>query len=82
MENLSNLSVLLNILFNGMITVFLVLFLVYLIGKIIIYFVDSSPIASSKNNINNDSDIKNIINQKIKDIAGKDAEIISYRKLD
>lgn len=82
MENLSNLSVLLNILFNGMITVFLVLFLVYLIGKTIIYFVDSSPIASSKNNINNDSDIKNIINQKIKDIAGKDAEIISYRKLD
>ena len=82
MENLSNLSVLLNILFNGMITVFLVLFLVYLIGKIIIYFVDSSLIASSKNNINNDSDIKNIIHQKIKDIAGKDAEIISYRKLD
>tara|TARA_B100000424_G_C22728344_1_gene395097 strand:+ start:347 stop:595 length:249 start_codon:yes stop_codon:yes gene_type:complete len=82
MENLSNLSVLLNILFNGMVTVFLVLFLVYLIGKIIIYFVDSSPIASSKNNINNDSDIKNIIHQKIKDIAGKDAEIISYRKLD
>ena len=63
-------------------TVFLVLFLVYLIGKIIIYFVDSSSIASSKNNINNDSDIKNIIHQKIKDIAGKDAEIISYRKLD
>ena len=82
MENLSNLSVLLNILFNGMVTVFLVLFLVYLIGKIIIYFVDLSPIASSKNNINNDSDIKNIIHQKIKDIAGKDAEIISYRKLD
>ena len=82
MENLSNLSVLLNILFNGMVTVFLVLFLVYLIGKIIIYFVDKSPIASSKNNINNDSDIKNIIHQKIKDIAGKDAEIISYRKLD
>ena len=82
MENLSNLSVLLNILFNGMMTVFLVLFLVYLIGKIIIYFVDSSSIASSKNNIKNDSDIKNIINQKIKDIAGKDAEIISYRKLD
>ena len=82
MENLSNLSVLLNILFNGMMTVFLVLFLVYLIGKIIIYFVDLSPIASSKNNINNDSDIKNIIHQKIKDIAGKDAEIISYRKLD
>ena len=82
MENLSNLSVLLNILFNGMMTVFLVLFLVYLIGKTIIYFVDSSPIASSKDNINNDSDIKNIINQKIKDIAGKDAEIISYRKLD
>tara|TARA_B100002052_G_C15668448_1_gene500657 strand:- start:158 stop:406 length:249 start_codon:yes stop_codon:yes gene_type:complete len=82
MENLSNLSVLLNILFNGMVTVFLVLFLVYLIGKIIIYFVDSSSIASSKNNIKNDSDIKNIIHQKIKDIAGKDAEIISYRKLD
>ena len=76
MENISNLSVLFNILFNGMITVFIVLFLVYIIGKVIIYFFDSD--ASTNND---DSDLKESMSQKIKDIAGGEAKIISFRKL-
>lgn len=77
MENISNLSVLFNILFNGMVTVFIVLFLVYIIGKVIIYFFDSD--ASTNND---DSDLKESMSQKIKDIAGGEAKIISFRKLD
>ena len=77
MENISNISVLFNILFNGMITVFIVLFLVYIIGKVIIYFFDSD--ASTNND---DSDLKESVSQKIKDIAGGEAKIISFRKLD
>ena len=77
MENISNISVLFNILFNGMITVFIVLFLVYIIGKVIIYFFDSD--ASTNND---DSDLKESVSQKIKDIAGEEAKIISFRKLD
>jgi len=77
MENISNLSVLFNILFNGMVTVFIVLFLVYIIGKVIIYFFDSD--ASTNND---DSDLKESVSQKIKDIAGGEAKIISFRKLD
>ena len=77
MENISNLSVLFNILFNGMVTVFIVLFLVYIIGKVIIYFFDSD---ASTNNDN--SDLKESMSQKIKDIAGGEAKIISFRKLD
>tara|TARA_Y100000996_G_scaffold39374_1_gene27320 strand:- start:23 stop:265 length:243 start_codon:yes stop_codon:yes gene_type:complete len=80
MENISNLSILFNILINGMITVFLVLFLVYLIGRAIIYFFDS--VNDNNVDINNDSEIQNTISKKIKDIAGDNAEIISYRKLD
>ena len=76
MENISNLSVLFNILFNGMVTVFIVLFLVYIIGKVIIYFFDSD--ASTNND---DSDLKESMSQKIKDIAGGEAKIISFRKL-
>ena len=80
MENISNLSILFNILINGMITVFLVLFLVYFIGRSIIYFFDS--VNDNNVDINNNSEIENKISKKIKDIAGDNAEIISYRKLD
>ena len=80
MENISNLSILFNILINGMMTVFLVLFLVYLIGRVIIYLFDS--VNDNNVDINNDSEIQNTISKKIKDIAGDNAEIISYRKLD
>lgn len=75
MENISNLSVLFNILFNGMITVFIVLSLVFFLGKAIIYFFDS-------NSDDNELDIEGEINQEIKKMEGVDAKVVSYRKLD
>ena len=75
MENISNISVLFNILINGMATVFLVLFLVFILGKIIIYFFDSDS-------VDNELDIKGEINKEIKKIEGIDAKVVSYRKLD
>ncbi len=75
MENISNLSVLFNILLNGMITVFIVLSLVFFLGKAIIYFFDS-------NSDDNELDIEGEINQEIKKMEGVDAKVISYRKLD
>ena len=75
MENISNLSVLFNILLNGMITVFIVLSLVFFLGKAIIYFFDS-------NSDDNELDIESEINQEIKKMEGVDAKVVSYRKLD
>ena len=75
MENVSNLSVLFNILLNGMITVFIVLSLVFFLGKAIIYFFDS-------NSDDNELDIEGEINQEIKKMEGVDAKVVSYRKLD
>jgi len=75
MENISNLSVLFNILLNGMITVFIVLSLVFFLGKAIIYFFDS-------NSDDNELDIEGEINQEIKKTEGVDAKVVSYRKLD
>ena len=75
MENISNLSVLFNILLNGMITVFIVLSLVFFLGKAIIYFFDS-------NSDVNELDIEGEINQEIKKMEGVDAKVVSYRKLD
>ena len=75
MEEISNTSILLNLLINGMITVFFVLFLVYSLGKLIIYFFDSETVRE-------DSELVDIINKKVKDIAGDNAEVVSFRKLD
>ena len=75
MENISNLSVLFNILLNGMITVFIVLSLVFFLGKAIIYFFDS-------NSDDNELDIEGKINKEIKKMEGVDAKVVSYRKLD
>ena len=75
MENISNLSVLFNILLNGMITVFIVLSLVFFLGKVIIYFFDS-------NSDDNELDIEGEINKEIKKMEGVDAKVVSYRKLD
>ena len=75
MENISNLSVLINILLNGMITVFIVLSLEYFLGKAIIYFFDS-------NSDDNELDIEGEINKEIKKMEGVDAKVVSYRKLD
>ena len=71
MENIS----LFNILLNGMITVFIVLSLVFFLGKAIIYFFDS-------NSDDNELDIEGEINQEIKKMEGVDAKVVSYRKLD
>ncbi len=75
MENISNLSVLFNILFNGMVTVFIVLSLVFILGKVIIYFFDSGS-------VDNEIDIEGEINKEIKKVEGLDAKVIRYRKLD
>ena len=75
MENISNLSVLFNILLNGMITVFIVLSLVFFLGKAIIYFFDS-------NSDDIELDIEGEINKEIKKMEGVDAKVVSYRKLD
>lgn len=75
MEEISNISILLNLLINGMITVFFVLFLVYILGKLIIYFFDSETVSE-------ESELGGIINKKIKDMAGDNAEVVSFRKLD
>ena len=75
MENISNLYVLFNILFNGMVTVFIVLSLVFILGKVIIYFFDSGS-------VDNEIDIEGEINKEIKKIEGVDAKVVSYRKLD
>ena len=75
MENISNLYVLLNILFNGMVTVFIVLSLVFILGKVIIYFFDSDS-------VDNEIDIEGEINKEIKKMEGVDAKVIRYRKLD
>ena len=75
MENISNLYVLFNILFNGMVTVFIVLSLVFILGKVIIYFFDS-------NSDDNELDIEGEINKEIKKMEGVDAKVVSYRKLD
>ena len=75
MENISNLSVLFNILLNGMITVFIVLSLVFFLGKAIIYFFDP-------NSDDNELDIEGEINKEIKKMEGVDAKVVGYRKLD
>ena len=75
MENISNLSVLFNILLNGMITVFIVLSLVFFLGKAMIYFFDF-------NSDDNELDLEGEINKEIKKMEGVDAIVVSYRKLD
>ena len=75
MENISTISVLFNILLTGMITVFIVLSLVFFLGKAIISFFDS-------NSDDNELDIEGEINKEIKKMEGVDAKVVSYRKLD
>ena len=75
MENISNLYVLFNILFNGMVTVFIVLSLVFILGKVIIYFFDSDS-------VDNEIDIEGELNKEIKKMEGVDAKVIRFRKLD
>ena len=58
-----------------MVTVFIVLSLVFILGKVIIYFFDSDS-------VDNEIDIEGEINKEIKKMEGVDAKVIRYRKLD
>ncbi len=58
-----------------MVTVFIVLSLVFILGKVIIYFFDSGS-------VDNEIDIGGEINKEIKKMEGVDAKVIRYRKLD
>jgi len=58
-----------------MVTVFIVLSLVFILGKVIIYFFDSGS-------VDNEIDIEGELNKEIKKMEGVDAKVIRFRKLD
>ena len=76
MENSSNLTILINLLINGMFIVFSVLTLVYFIGKSIIRVFSKYKV---KGEIK--SNIEKIIDVKIKKISKGKGKIISYKKI-
>ena len=76
MENSSNLTILINLLINGMIIVFAVLFLVFVIGKMIIKTFSSYEIQNSSN-----LDVEKILDKKIKKLSGGKGKIIKYTKI-
>ena len=63
MENVSNLSILTNILINGMITVFFVLLLVFLLGKFLVKFINFFNLNTDK-----EDNIEKKISNKIKNL--------------
>ena len=65
MENSSNLTILINLLINGMIIVFAVLFLVFVIGKMIIKTFSSYEIQNSSS-----PDVEKLLDKKIKNLSG------------
>ena len=76
MENSSNLTILINLLINGMIIVFAVLFLVFVIGKMIIKTFSSYEIQNSSS-----PDVEKILDKKIKNLSGGKGKIIKYTKI-
>ena len=76
MENSSNLTILINLLINGMIIVFAVLFLVFVIGKMIIKIISSYKIKNSSS-----PDVEKILDKKIKNLSGGKGKIIKYTKI-
>ena len=76
MENSSNLTILINLLINGMIIVFAVLFLVFVIGKMIIKLCSSYEIQNSSN-----LDVEKILDKKIKKLSCGKGKIIKYTKI-
>ena len=77
MENVSNLSILINILINGMIMVFFVLLLVFLLGKFLVKLINLFDFS-----INKEDNIKENIFNKIKDISGGKGRVLKITKLD
>ena len=76
MDAISNISILINILLIGMFIVFIVLFLVYVLGKILIYF-------SNIFNVKEVSlDVKNEIENKINNLTNGKGRVLKIKKLD
>jgi len=76
MDNISNLNLLISILLNGMLIVFLVLSLVFFIGKLIIkLFSNINP----KNDEN--KNIKSIIEKEVHKISNGKGKLVSYKKI-
>jgi len=78
MESASNLTVLISLLINGMITVFFVLFLVFFLGKIIIKYFKSFSVEKQNENI----DTEKLINEKINQLSNGKGKVLNYKKLD
>tara|TARA_B100001996_G_scaffold270097_1_gene211265 strand:- start:223 stop:459 length:237 start_codon:yes stop_codon:yes gene_type:complete len=78
MESASNLTVLISLLINGMITVFFVLFLVFFLGKIIIKYFKSFSVEKQNENI----DTEKLINEKINELSNGKGKVLNYKKLD
>ncbi|MEO2085005.1 MAG: hypothetical protein ABGW65_05715 [Marinoscillum sp.] len=75
MNAISNISVLINLLLIGMFIVFIVLSLVYVLGKILIYF-------SNIINVNEASlDVKNKIENKINNLTNGKGRVLKITKL-
>lgn len=78
MESTSNLTLLLSLLINGMITVFFVLFLVFSLGKIIIKYFKSFSVVKQNQNIVTEK----LIHEKIHQISNGKGKVLNYKKLD
>ena len=76
MDNFSNLDLLISILLNGMLIVFLVLSLVFFIGKLIIKLFSS---INPKNDEN--KNIKSIIEKEVHKISNGKGKLVSYKKI-
>ena len=72
----SNLTNLIGILVNGMITVFSVLFLVYFISKLFISIVSKLNIQSKKKNT-----VDQEIREKVSEMSNGKGSVIKYTKL-
>ena len=70
-----NLTILLGILVNGMITVFSVLFLVFISSKIFIYLVSKLEIEDKGD------DVEKVIRDKVSDISKGKGTLIKYTKI-
>ena len=76
MDAISNISVLINLLLIGMFIVFIVLSLVYVLGKILIYF-------SKIFNVKEESlDVKKKIENKINNLTNGKGRVLKITKLD
>ena len=76
MDNISNLNLLISILLNGMLIVFLVLSLIFFIGKLIIKLFSS---INPKNDEN--KNIKSIIEEEVHKISNGKGKLVSYKKI-